>query len=201
MKPRAKILDLVMTGLILSAGVIAAGACAAYEKPETAPPVFDRDLSLLAPEDFAGKIEELEEIAENHEDPGVRAEAYYFAALAHVHYGNPQPDYSRALASLDAYMAIDAEHPRENRNEVAVWQFVLSQMVTTLKDYEKLQKSYEDLRRRYRSVEDNRKFLGQQVEELAKTIERHRKEIAALEDKIKKLDALHAEIEKKKKKK
>jgi septal ring factor EnvC (AmiA/AmiB activator) len=97
-------------------------------------------------------------------------------------------------------MAIDTEHPRE-KGEIAIWQFVLSQMVTTLLDYEKLQKNYAELRQQYRNTEKNREFLGQQIEDLAKTIDRQKKEIAGLEDKIKKLDALHAEIEKKKRKK
>lgn len=172
-----------------------------YEEPEITPPVFNQDLSLLAPEDFPGKILELEDIAGNHESPGIRSQAYYYAALAHVHYNNPSPDYAQALGNLDAYMGIDTAHPDMNKSEIAVGQFVLSQMVTTIQDYEKLQKSYAELRRQYRNTEDNRVFLGQQIEDLAKTIEIQRKEIAGLEDKIKKLDALHAEIEKKKKKK
>jgi len=176
-------------------------ACAVYEEPAVTPPIFNQDLSLLAPEDFPGKITELEDIAGNHESPGIRSQAYYYAAQAHVHYNNPSPDYARALGNMDAFMAIDSEHPGKNQSEIAVWQFVISQMVTVLQDYEKLQKSYAELRQQYRNTEDNRVFLGQQIEDLAKTIERQRKEIAGLEDKIKKLDALHAEIEKKKKKK
>ncbi len=198
MKP--KVLTQVTAVLFLCAGFIHFGACAVYEEPEMTPPVFRQDLSLLAPEEFPGKITELEDIAENHENPSVRVQAYYYAALACLHYNNPAPDYAQALRNLDAYMAIDTEHPRE-KGEIAIWQFVLSQMVTTLQDYEKLQKSYAELRQQYRNTEKNREFLGQQIEDLAKTIDRQKKEIAGLEDKIKKLDALHAEIEKKKRKK
>lgn len=199
MKPRVLISFHIC--IFLCAGLICAEACAVYEEPEITPPVFNQDLSLLAPEDFPGKILELEDIAGNHESPGIRSQAYYYAALAHVHYNNPSPDYAQALGNLDAYMGIDTAHPDMNKSEIAVGQFVLSQMVTTIQDYEKLQKSYAELRRQYRNTEDNRVFLGQQIEDLAKTIEIQRKEIAGLEDKIKKLDALHAEIEKKKKKK
>ena len=199
MKPR--ILTPFLVVLFLSTGFVCTEACAVYEEPDITPPVFNQDLSLLAPEDFPGKITELEDIAGNHESPGIRSQAYYYAALAHVHYNNPSPDYARALGNLDAYMASGTENPGQNKSEIAVWQFVISQMVTTLQDYEKLQKSFSELRQQYRNAEDNREFLGQQIEDLAKTIESQRKEIAGLEDKIKKLDALHAEIEKKKKKK
>jgi len=199
MKPRVLISFHVC--LCLCAGLFCTEACAVYEEPALTPPVFNQDLSLLAPEDFPGKITELEDIAGNHESPGIRSQAYYYAALAHVHYNNPSPDYARALGNLDAHMASGPEHPDQNKSELAVWQFVISQMVTVLQDYENLQKSYTELRQQYRKNEENRVFLGQQIEDLAKTIERQRKEIAGLEDKIKKLDALHAEIEKKKKKK
>ena len=117
-----------------------------------------------------------------------------------MHFNNPKPDYTKALANLDEYMSFNAEYPRE-KGETEAWQSVLSQMITTLQSYEKLQESYEKLRKQYRNIEKNREFLGEQIQELAETIESQRKEIANLEDKIKKLDALHAEIEKKKKKK
>ena len=198
---KSRVLAPFQVVIFLCAGMACLGACAVYEKPEIMPPVLNQDLSLLAPEDFPGMIAKLEDIAGNHENPSVRTQAHYYAALAHVHFNNPAPDYSRALGNLDAYMAIDTELPDKNKGEIAVWQSVFSQMVITLQGYEKLQNSYARLRQQYRSTEENREFLGQQIEDLAKTIERQRKEIAGLEDKIKKLDALHAEIEKKKKKK
>jgi uncharacterized coiled-coil DUF342 family protein len=190
----------VKATIFLCAGIVLYGACALYEEPEIAPPALSQDLSLVAPEDFPERIKELKGIAENHENPDIRIQARYYTALAYMHYNNPKPDYTEGLANLDEYMSINAEYPRE-KDETAIWQSVLSQMISSLRDFEKLQKNYAELRRQYLNSDDNRKFLNQQMDELNQTIERQKKEIAGLEDKIKKLDALHAEIEKKKKKK
>ncbi|MGB2905944.1 MAG: hypothetical protein WBB73_02520 [Candidatus Aminicenantaceae bacterium] len=186
--------------LFLCAALLSSVACTMYEEPEITPPAFNQDLSQLAPEDFPEKITELEAIAQNHESSSVRCQAHYSAALALMHYNNPSPDYTRALVHLNVYMAADTD-PTRDKSEIAVWHFVLSQLNIMLSDYDTLQKNYAELRKQYQSADQSRKSLAQQIKDLDQTIERQKKEIAGLEDKIKKLDALHAEIEKKKKKK
>jgi len=175
-------------------------ACTMYEEPDITPPAFNQDLSQLAPEDFPDKITEFEAIAQNHESPSVRCQAHYSAALALMHYNNPSPDYSRALVHLDTHMASETD-PARDKSEIAIWHFVLSQLNILLADYDTMQKNYADMRRRYQIADQGKKGLSQQMKDLNLILERQKKEIADLEDKIKKLDALHAEIEKKKKKK
>ncbi len=170
------------------------------EEPEITPPSFSQDLSQLAPEEFQGKIDELASIADKHENAEIRTQAHYYAALAYMHYNNPSPDYSGALVHLDAFMASDSE-PGRDKNDVAVWHFILSQLNMLLSEHEMLKQSYVELEKKYLDSDRNNKVLSGQMRILNQTIETQKKEIAGLEDKIKKLDALHAEIEKKKKKK
>ena len=176
------------------------GACTLFEEPEILPSPLNQDLSLVAPEDFPETIKKLEDISENHHNPDIRNKARYTTVLVYMHYNNPNPDYMKALANLDKYMSLTTDQTPE-KSETAVWHSILAQMITMLQKNEKQQESYETLRQQYRTTEKNREFLGNQIQELAETIKKQRKEIADLEDKIKKLDALHAEIEKKKKKK
>ena len=199
MKMRASTRNLKFICVLWTA-MISVAACAISEEPEITPPSFSQDLSQLAPDDFQNKIEELSSIAEKHENADIRTRAHYYAALASMHYNNPSPDYTGALVHLDAFMASETE-PAQDRSEVAVWHFVLSQMNMLMSEHEKLQQSYVELEKTSLESDRNYRVLSSQLKNLKQAIETQKKEIAGLEDKIKKLDALHAEIEKKKKKK
>lgn len=186
--------------LFLCTALLSSIACTMYEEPDITPPAFNQDLSQIAPGDFPEKIMEFEAIAQNHENPSIRGQAHYSAALALMHYNNPSPDYARALVHLDAYMASETD-PARDKSEIAIWHFVLSQLNTLLSESDMLKEKYAELRKQYQSADQGRKSLARQMKDLNQMLELQKKEIAGLEDKIKKLDALHAEIEKKKKKK
>jgi chromosome segregation ATPase len=116
-----------------------------------------------------------------------------------MHYNNPAPDYTRALKNLDEYITRDTENA--TIDEVVAWKAILLSMVNSMGEIRKLEQSLLQLQQQNSRADKDRKDLNRQIEDFSQTIERQKKEILSLEDKIRKLDALHAEIEKKKKKK
>jgi predicted RNase H-like nuclease (RuvC/YqgF family) len=184
---------------VVTAAVLFSLACALPQPAEVAPPVFRVDLSGLAADDFPEKISQLEEFSQTHKDPHVRTRALYYLALAYMHYNNPQPDYIRALGSLDQYMTLDPSD--ENKDEIVAWKSVLSSLDSTLKEYEKLKENHSRLTGDLQRANKDRSVKNQKIKDLDQTLEAQKKEIEALQGKIKKLDALHQQIETKKKKK
>jgi len=188
-----------MVGVLVIAALSFSGGCMLFKKPEVAPAILREDFSLLEPEEFPEKIKQLEEIAQNHESVSVRTQAYYYVAVAYMHYNNPAPDYTQALKNLDEYITRDTENA--TIDEVAAWKAILLSLVNSMGEIRKLEQSHAQLKQQYSRADKDRKDLNRQIEDFSQTIERQKKEILSLEDKIRKLDALHAEIEKKKKKK
>jgi DNA repair exonuclease SbcCD ATPase subunit len=169
------------------------------------PPVFREDFARLGPDEFSGKIKELEEISQNHKREYVRNRALYYIALAHLHYNNPSPDYSKALHYLDEYIAVDTENL--DIDEIAVWKSTLNTLVDSLKEYEKLEGSYAQLKQELQGTNKNNESLNSKVKKLESAIEKQKQEIKNLgatiknlEETIQKLDVIQREIEKKKKK-
>jgi outer membrane protein assembly factor BamD (BamD/ComL family) len=187
MKPRGiqSVLFLVIIGVLLSSG-----HCSLFRAKGPAAPPFRENFSLLAPEDFPGKIKQLEDISQSHESPAVRTRALFYIALAHMHYKNPSPDYARAAQYLDKYIA--AEPDNEDLDEIVAWKSTVQALDSSLRECEKLEKSYAQLKQR--SDRANKK-----INELEQVIEKQKKEIEGLRETIKKLDAVEQEIEKKKK--
>jgi chromosome segregation ATPase len=181
------------------AALLCSGGCMLFKKAEVVVSVLQEDFSLLEPEEFPEKIKQLEEIALNHESMTVRTKAFYYVAIAYMHYNNPEPNYPQALKNLDEYITRDTEN--ETLDEVVAWKAVLIELDRCMEEIRKLEKSIAQLRQQYARSDKNRKDSIRQIEELSQTIEQQKKEIMSLEDKIKKLDALHLEIERKKKKK
>jgi tetratricopeptide (TPR) repeat protein len=180
--------------------LLTSGSCSMFRALGLAPPVFREDFSSLAPEEFSEKIKELEEISQSHKNKAVRARALYYIALAHLHYNNPSVDYSLALEYLDKYMALDPEN--KDKDEVVVWKSTLLALEVSLRECEKLERSYAQLKQEYEradaSANENRAALNKQIKDLSNMIENQKKEIGNLQETIKKLDAVHREIEKKK---
>ena len=193
MKQRAKY---IFTFFVILAVLLSTGGCSLFQALGLAPPVFREDFSSLEPEDFPAKIKELEEISQNHKRMVVRTRALFYIALAHMHYNNPSPDYPKALEYLDEYIARDSEN--EDIDEIVAWKSTLLALETSLRKYEKLEQSYDQLKQEYESANKNRASLNKQIKDLANTIEKQKKEIGNLQETIKKLDAVHQEIEKKK---
>jgi tetratricopeptide (TPR) repeat protein len=183
--------------LVIMAVLLSCGGCSLFRALGLAPPVFSEDFSLLDPEDFPEKIKQLEEISQNHKNMSVRTRALFYIALAHLHYNNPSPDYSEALKYLDEYIALDSDN--KDIDEIVAWKSTLHTLDSCLREYEKLELSYAQLKKEYESANKNKQFLNKQLNELSQTIEKQKKEITNLEETIKKLDAVHQEIEKKKK--
>jgi DNA repair exonuclease SbcCD ATPase subunit len=190
--------------LVIMAVLLCSARCSMFRALGLAQPDFREDFSLLGPDDFPEKIEQLEEIAQTHKREHVRARAVFYIALAHMHYNNPSPDYGKALSYMDAYIVLDSDN--KDIDEIVAWKSVLLILDTSLREYEKLerdyaqlQKDYAHLKKDYENVSKDRESLNQQIIDLGQRIEKQKKEISSLEEIIKKLDAVHREIEKKKK--
>lgn len=183
--------------LIITAGLFSYSCSSHFQKSAVAPPIFQEDFSELDPEEFPIKIQQLEDIAQNHESLSVRARAHLYIALAHIHYNNPSPDYTLALKHLDEHNSLDPEN--ERIDEIVIWMSVLRDLDNSIRDYDELKKNYELLKQENARANKDWKYLYQQKEELSKTLEAQKKHISSLEEKIKKLDSLYVEIEKKKK--
>jgi DNA repair exonuclease SbcCD ATPase subunit len=197
MKPRAvnKVIFILMMAVLLSSG-----SCSLFRALGLAPPVFREDFSLLAPEDFPEKIAQLEEIAQSHKSEQVRTRAVFYIAIAHLHYNNPLPNYSKALKYLDEYITLDSAN--KDIDEIVAWKSTLLTLESCLLEYEKLERDYTQLKQEYESANQNakkeRESLNKQITDLKQMIEKQKKEISSLQEIIKKLDAVHREIEKKK---
>lgn len=184
--------------VVIAASQLWSLACALSQPAEVAPPVFSVDLSGLEPEAFPAKISELEDVSQTHSDPQVRARALYYLALACLHFNNPQPDYIRAINSLDHYISLG---PSEERlNEIVAWKSILKSLDSSLKEYETLMQRHALLTAELQKVNKDRSEKDRRIRELDQALETQKKDIAALQEKIRKLDALHREIQKKKKK-
>ena len=183
--------------LVIIAVLLSSGCCSLFRALGLAPPVFREDFSLLDPEDFPEKIKQLEEISQNHKSMSVRTRALFYIALAHLHYNNPSPDYSEALKYLDKYIAVESDN--KDIDEIVAWKSTLHTLDSSLREYEKLERSYAQLTQEYKSANKNREFLNKQINDLGQMIEKQKKEIGSLEGTIKKLDTVQQEIEKKKK--
>lgn len=170
--------------------------CSLFRALGLAPPVFREDFSQIAPEDFPAKIEQLEEISQNHKNMFVRTRALFYIALAHLHYNNPSPDYSKALGYLDEYIARDSDN--KDIDEIVAWKSTLQILENSLREYEKLEESYAQLKQEYEITKKDKSSLNKKINDLTQMIEKQKKEIANLQETIKKLDAVQLEIEKKK---
>lgn len=194
------ILFLVLAGFLFS------GCSTLFKKPEVDPPIFQVDISKLSPEDYPARIEQLEEIVQNHESVAMRNRARIHIALLYMHYNNPSPDYSLALKYLDEFEAVGTDV--ERINEINTNVEALRKMEALIRDYEKLEKEYallkeenEQLRQTNERLNKDWQYASQESTNLTKTIASQKREIANLKEKIKELDSLYLEIEKKKKKK
>jgi len=186
--------------ILIMAVLLSSGCCSLFRALGLAPPVFREDFSLLAPEDFPEKIQQLEEIAQSHKSEHVRTRAVFYIGLAHLHYNNPSPDYSKALKYLDEYIALDPDN--KDIDEIVAWKSTVLTLDSSLREYEKLERDYAQLKQEYesanKSANKERELLNKQITDLGQMIEKQKKEISSLQEIIKKLDAVHREIEKKK---
>ncbi|MGD8538674.1 MAG: hypothetical protein PVI66_08150 [Candidatus Aminicenantes bacterium] len=183
--------------LLIIVGLFSSSCSSLFQKSAVTPPIFQEDFSKLDPDEFPGKIKQLEDIAQNHESVSIRAKAHLYTALAHIHYNNPSPDYSAALKHLDEYIALDPDN--ERIDEIVIWMSILRDLDNSIREYDELKKNYELLKQENVRANKDWKYLYQEKEELSKTLEEQKKHILNLEEKIKKLDSLYLEIEKKKK--
>ena len=178
--------------------LLSSGCCSFFRALGLAPPIFKEDFSQLNPEDFPGKIKQLEDISQNHKNISVRIRAHFYIAIAHMHYNNPSPDYPLALEYLEEYIVLDSDN--KDIDEIVAWKSTLQALDSSLQEYEKLERSYAKLKKEYNSANKNRGTLNKQISDLNQMIEKQKKEIGSLEETIRKLDAVQQEIEKKKKK-
>jgi len=187
MKPEAikQVIFFVIIGVLLSSG-----CCSLFRAHGPAPPLLREDFSLLNPKDFPMKIKQLEEVSQKHKSMSVRTRALFYIALAHMHYRNPSPDYSKAVQYLDKYIALDSDN--KDIDEIVAWKSTLRTLDSSLQEYKKLERSYAQLKQQY-------DLANKKINDLGQEIENQKKEIERLKEIIKKLDAVEQEIEKKKK--
>jgi DNA repair exonuclease SbcCD ATPase subunit len=177
--------------------LLSAGCCSLFRAHGLAPPVLREDFSQLGPQDFPKKIKQLEEISQNHKSMSVRTRALFYIALAHMHYNNPAPDYSKAVKYLDKYIALGSDN--KDIDEIVAWKSTLHTLDSSLREYKKLEGSYAQLKQEHERANKNREFLNKKISDLGQVIDNQKKEIESLKETIKKLDAVQQEIEKKKK--
>ena len=175
---------------VLMAALLSSGGCSLFKTLAPSPPVLQEDFSLLRPEDFPAKIQQLEDISQNDKNVAVRARAVFYIGLAHMHYKNPSPDYPKAVQYLDKYIAL--ESARKDIDETVAWKSVVQALENSLHEQDKLARSYAQLKQQY----DRSNKSG---ESLAKVVENQKKEIERLRQTIRELDAVQQEIEKKRK--
>ncbi|HSA97276.1 MAG TPA: hypothetical protein VLJ16_14575 [Acidobacteriota bacterium] len=179
-----------IVSLAVVATLFLSGGCSLFGTRAPDPPLLREDFSLLRPEDFPAKIQQLEDVSQNDPSAPVRARALFYLALAHMHYKNPSPDYAKAVQYLDKHIAL--ESAREGIDEKVAWKAVVQALGDSLQEREKLAKSYAQLKQQYDRSNKNSDALAKQVESQKKEIER-------LKQTIKELDAVQQEIEKKRK--
>jgi outer membrane protein assembly factor BamD (BamD/ComL family) len=183
--------------LVMIVALLASGNCALFRAQGSAPPGLREDFSILHPEDFPEKIKQLEEISQHDKRMSVRTRALFYLALAHMHYNNPSPDYPSAVQYLDKYIALESNH--KDVDEIVAWKSVVNILDNSLRQYEKLEKSYAQLKQQYDSATKGRELSVKKINDLGQVIEKQKKEIESLKETIKKLDTVQQEIEKKRK--
>ena len=176
--------------LIVIAALSSSGSCSLFRTHGPAQSLLQEDFSLLRPEDFSEKIKQLEEISQHDKSMAVRTRALFYIGLAHMHYHNPSPDYSKAVQYLDKYIALESN--RKNIDEIVAWKSVVQTLDSSLRERGMLVRSYAQLKQQCDRANKNSEFL-------AKVIETQKKEIENLKQTIKELDTVQQEIEKKRK--
>ncbi len=185
---------IVLAAILLS---LASGGCSLFKPQGDPPPALRVDFSRVPPEGFPAKIKELEGIAELDANPAVRARAFFYIALGCMHYNNLTPDYAKSVLYLDRYIALSPND--KDIDQVVAWKSVASSLDRSLREYEKLQKDYAQLKQQYDAANKNNQLLARKVNDLGQVIEKQKKEMDGLKETIKKLDAVEQEIEKKRK--
>jgi outer membrane protein assembly factor BamD (BamD/ComL family) len=180
-----QVIFFIIIGVLLSSG-----CCSLFRAHGPAPSLLRENFSLLDPEDFPEKIKQLEEISQTDKSMSVRTRALFYIALAHMHYKNPSPDYSKAVQYLDKYIALESDN--KDIDEVVAWKSTLRTLDSSLQEQEKLKRTYAQLKQQYNRA-------NKEINDLGQVIEKQKKEIERLKEIIKKLDAVEQEIEKKKK--
>jgi tetratricopeptide (TPR) repeat protein len=169
MKRRAinQVVFIVLITVFFSSG------CSLFRALGLAPPVFREDFSQLAPEDFPEKIKQLEDISKNHKKMVVRTRALFYIALAHLHYNNPSPDYAKALEYLDEYIARDSDN--KDIDEIVAWRATWQILDSSIREYEKLEQDYAQLKHEYESANKDKASLNRKINDLAQMIEKQKK--------------------------
>jgi len=192
-RPRAPFQAIVLT---LVVALLSSGNCSLF-RSQGPPPALREDFSQLPPGDFPAKIKQLEDLSQNDKSPAVRARATFYIALAYMHYNNPAPDYAKAGQYLDTYIGLKPKG--QDIDEIVAWKSIVTSLDRALREYEKLEKSYAQLKQQFDSSNKNRDLLAKRVNELGLVIANQKKEMESLKETIKKLDTVQQEIEKKRK--
>jgi chromosome segregation ATPase len=176
---------------------LSTGCCSFFGAHGLAPTVLREDFSKLDPKAFPAKIKLLEDISQNDKSISVRTRALFYIALAQMHYNNTSPDYAKAVAYLDKYIALETAN--KDIDEIVAWKSVLHALDSSLLSFKKLEGEYAQLKKEYESANKNRGLLSKRISDLGQVIDSQKKEIESLKETIKKLDAVQQEIEKKRK--
>jgi DNA polymerase III delta prime subunit len=147
-------------------------SCASLFKKRNMPnqELLKIEISTLAPDQFNDYISQLSEIVKKSESDYHKRLAHLYIARALVYHRNPSIQYDRAFESFNEYLKLESD--QNQKDEIMSWIYLLN---------------------RLSKLKAGNQILAKQINDQAKTIQQ-------LEIKIKRLDSLYFEIEKKKKK-
>jgi len=147
----------------------------------------------LAADDFPGEIDRLLDLSRNHPNPNLRARAHLHLARLYLHRNNPRPGYQEAIRELRAYLSRPPKIRPQERDHC------LNQIALCTRILE-LSQMAKDMRRQLEIHSDLRSEWNTTLRQKDREIARLKQELSRLEEKIKKLDSLYFQIQKKKKK-
>lgn len=153
---------------------------------------LQKDYIKFSPQKFKDEIEKLQYIVQNSQSSSLRLNAHLCLALIHLHHKNPLPDYLSSLREFEIYVS---QKPNNQINdEILNFIKVLKLFKSTNSRFEEVKNEVSGLSKLNKKLEINIKIKKSEINKL-------KTEIEELKGKIKKLDSLYFQIEKKKRKK
>jgi hypothetical protein len=150
---------------VLLSVLIMMSQCTTVHK-ETVSPIPD-----LKTEKIPDEIERLEEIADKHADPSIRAKAYLHLAKLYSSYKNTKPNYQQALKKLEMYLSF--EPAKGETDEMQNWLALLRELVKEHDEIRKAKQTINQLAKENKELKDaveELKNIDIQMEEKRKQV-------------------------------
>ncbi|MBN1930710.1 MAG: hypothetical protein JW786_03780 [Desulfobacterales bacterium] len=152
----------------------------------------------LQTEAIETEISRLESSSESSDGSLFDPKSYFYLALLHSHYKNPEPNYKRALEKLEEYILIEPES--EQNNSVQYLLSLLDRLVKNENSCNALKTQITTLKEEKRALqEETVTKLERQKESLTQKYENLVRENQDMKEIIEKLKHLDIQLEKKRK--